>query len=108
MPQTPVKKLKIPPDDCFFAQIYTIQAEWSNNQYAKHFLSFADVANHAKFVFSWSAWVVYGFAIATKGSEPHSHQQWCTQKISEGGQSFVTIVWRHKSTLGEVPKARPL
>jgi len=23
------------------------------------------------------------------------------------GQSFVTIVWRHKSTLGEVPKARP-
>jgi len=22
--------------------------------------------------------------------------------------SFVTIVWRHKSTLGEVPKARPL
>jgi len=35
----------------------------------------ADVANHAKFVFSWSAWVVYGFAIATKGSKPHSHQQ---------------------------------
>jgi len=24
-----------------------------------------------------------------------------------GGPSFVTIVWRHKSTLGEVPKARP-
>jgi len=23
-----------------------------------------------------------------------------------GGPSFVTIVWRHKSTLGEVPKAR--
>jgi len=33
--------------------------------------------------------------------------QWRTQKISEGGPSFVTIVWRHKSTLGEVPKARP-
>jgi len=35
------------------------------------------------------------------------HMQWRTQEISEGGQSFVTIVWRHKSTLGEVPKARP-
>ena len=33
--------------------------------------------------------------------------QWRTQKISDGGASFVTIVRRHKSTLGEVPKARP-
>jgi len=33
--------------------------------------------------------------------------QWGTQKISEGGESFVTIVSRHKSTLGEVPKTRP-
>jgi len=33
--------------------------------------------------------------------------QWRTSKLSEGGQSFFTIVWRHKSTLGEVPKARP-
>jgi len=37
--------------------------------------------------------------------------QWRTQKISEGGQVSsqscdVTIVWRHKSTLGEMPKAR--
>jgi len=37
----------------------------------------------------------------------NNDSQWRTQKISEGGQSFVTIVWRHKSTLGEVPKARP-
>jgi len=29
------------------------------------------------------------------------------RKFPRGGQSFVTIVWRHKSTLGEVPKARP-
>jgi len=33
--------------------------------------------------------------------------QWRRQKISEGGQSFITIVWRHESTLGEVPKACP-
>jgi len=38
--------------------------------------------------------------------------QWRTQKIFEGGQVSsqscdVTIVWCHKSTLGEVPKARP-
>jgi len=24
-----------------------------------------------------------------------------------GGPSFVTIMWRHTSTLGEVPKTRP-
>jgi len=35
------------------------------------------------------------------------NDQWRTQKISEGVQSFVTIVWCHKSTIGEVPKARP-
>jgi len=29
------------------------------------------------------------------------------RKFSREGQSFVTIVWRHKSTLGEVPKAQP-
>jgi len=38
----------------------------------------------------------------------YTHQnQWRTQKISKGGQSFVTIVWRHKLTVGEVPNARP-
>jgi len=30
----------------------------------------------------------------------HVIHQWHRQKISEGGTSFVTIVWRHKSTLG--------
>jgi len=29
------------------------------------------------------------------------------RKFPREGLSFVTIVWRHKSTLGEVPKARP-
>ena len=38
------------------------------------FLSVADFANHAIFIFSWPAWVVYRFAIAAKGSKPHSHQ----------------------------------
>jgi len=33
--------------------------------------------------------------------------QWRTQNISEGRSSFVTIVWHHKSTLGEMSKARP-
>jgi len=28
----------------------------------------ADFSNHVKFVFSWPAWPVYGFALATKGS----------------------------------------
>ena len=37
-------------------------------------LSVADFANHAKFVFSWPAWVVYGFAITTIGSKRRSHQ----------------------------------
>jgi len=29
------------------------------------------------------------------------------RKFPRGWPSFVTIVWRHKSTSGEVPKARP-
>jgi len=32
-------------------------------------------------------------------------KQWRTQKISEWEARF-TMVWRHKSTFGEVPKAR--
>ena len=28
-----------------------------------------------------------------------NYRFWCTQIISEGGKSFVTIMWRHKSTL---------
>ena len=32
--------------------------------------------------------------------------QWHTQKVSEGGQSFVAIVRPHKSTLWGVPKAQ--
>jgi len=31
-------------------------------------LSGADVAHHTIFVFSWSAWSVYGFSLATKWS----------------------------------------
>jgi len=34
----------------------------------------SDFAKPAKFVFSWPAWGVYGFAIATKGSRPLDHQ----------------------------------
>jgi len=37
-------------------------------------LSITDFANYTKFFFSWPAWAVYGFAIATKESKPHSHQ----------------------------------
>jgi len=29
------------------------------------------------------------------------------RKFPRGGPSFVTIVWRHKSTLGKGRKARP-
>ena len=32
--------------------------------------------------------------------------QWRTQKIYEGGNSFVTIAWRHTSTFREVLKTR--
>jgi len=39
--------------------------------------------------------------------EVYKNCQRRTHKISEGRQSFVTLVWRHKSTLGEVPKAWP-
>ena len=42
------------------------------------FLSVADFANNAIIVFTWPAWVVYGFAIATKGSKP---------------QPSATVVW---------------
>jgi len=73
-PRSPVKYLKISPEDCFFAQIYMTQAEWSKTTKLRIFLSVADFASHAKFVVSWPAWVAYGFAIATKGSKPHSHQ----------------------------------
>jgi len=37
-----------------------------------------------------------------KVSERNRLRQWRGQNISEGGAKF-----RHKSTLGEVPKARP-
>jgi len=40
-------------------------------------LSVADFANDANFFFSRAARVVYGFAIATKGSKPYSHQLLC-------------------------------
>jgi len=38
---------------------------------------------------------------------PITCKQWRTQKISQGSQVYVTIVWRHKSTLGKVAKVRP-
>jgi len=50
---------------------------------------------------------VSGTGVARHTCIPKGFMQWRTQKISEGGPSFVTILWRHKSTLGEVPKARP-
>jgi len=31
----------------------------------------------------------------------------CAENFQGGGPSFVTIAWRHKSALKEVPKARP-
>jgi len=37
-------------------------------------LSVSDFDIHAKFVFSWPAWAVCGFAFATKGSKSHDHQ----------------------------------
>jgi len=49
-------------------------------------MSVADFVNHAKFVFSWLAWVVYRFAIATKGSKPHSHQQLLADSSPGGGK----------------------
>ena len=76
-PTVTSKKVKISSEDCFFAQIYMMLAERSNDLTITKlsiFLSVADFANHAKFVFSWPGWVVYGFPIATKGSKPHSHQ----------------------------------
>ena len=30
-PSPTVKKLKVSPEDCFFAQIYMMQAQWSNS-----------------------------------------------------------------------------
>jgi len=46
-----------------------MQAEWSNNHQAKQFFCRFQIANYAKCVFSWPAWFVYGFAIATKSSK---------------------------------------
>jgi len=67
------KKVKIAPEDYFFAQFVWCKRIYLTTTKLSIFLSVADFANHAKFVFSWPAWVVYGFAIATKGSKPHSH-----------------------------------
>jgi len=41
------------------------------------FLWVADFISQAKLVFSWPAWVVYGFAVATKSSKPHSISNCC-------------------------------
>jgi len=46
-----------------------------------------------------------------RGKQGHFHimtsQSVAYAENFRGGESFVTIVWRHKSNLGEVPKARP-
>ena len=49
-------------------------------------LSVADFANHARFVFSWPAWVVCGFPIVAKGSKPHSHQSLLPGALPGGGE----------------------
>jgi len=52
---------------------------------------------------------------ASNAHKPKHSKTWNTVTASSGvrrkfprwGASFVTIVWRHKPTLGEVPMARP-
>jgi len=57
-----------------------------------HFLlSVADFANHAKFVFSWLVWDVYGFAIATKGSN-HMAITHCCNQVGVKGTAFPQIL----------------
>jgi len=53
-------------------------------------------------VSSKGGWCLWYEAESSITFKRHCSKQWRTQKFSEGGQSFVTIVWRHKSTLGEV------
>jgi len=72
-PQSPVKKLKIHQKIAFLLKFIWCKRNDLTTTKLSIFLSVADFANHAKFVFSWPAWIVYGFAIATKGSNPHSH-----------------------------------
>ena len=73
-PQSPVEKLKYSPEDCFSAQIIWCKRNDLTTDKLSISLSAEDFANYAKFVFSWPAGVIYGFAVATKGSKSHSHQ----------------------------------
>jgi len=60
-------------------------------------LSVKDFANHAKFVFSWPAWDVCGFEIATKGSQPygrepiHYHGPHILRNVAGGSQKWLIL-----------------
>ena len=70
-----IKKTTVCTRRLFSAQICLISTDLTNK--LRILLSVSDFANYAKFVFSWPAWVVYGFAISTKGSKPYGRKSIC-------------------------------
>ena len=67
------KKLKFAPEYCFLLKfVWFTPNDLTNKQ--RILLLVKDFANHVKFVFSWPAWAVYGFAIATKGPKPYGRE----------------------------------
>jgi len=55
------------------------------------YLSVADFAKHAKFVFSWLAWVVYGFALATKDRNHTAISHGCLTRSQVAAKSAVVL-----------------
>jgi len=54
------ERLKFAPEDCFLPKfVWFTPNDLTNKQ--RILLLVKDFANHAKFVFSWPAWAVYGF-----------------------------------------------
>jgi len=83
--QVPVKNL-----DLHRFSAFLIKFMWFTlNNFANKLcilLSVADFAKHAKFVFSWTVWVVYGFALATKGKIKHMAISHYHQARNHGGK----------------------
>ena len=64
-------KLKFAPEDCFLLKFFW----FTPNDLTNKLRILLSVKDHAKFVFSWPTWAVYGFAIATKGSKPYGRER---------------------------------
>jgi len=63
--------------------------------------------NQKSFAITWSFQCIFSIAIINSTFNVLLLISGVRRNFPRGWPNFVTIVWRHKSTLREVPKARP-